>query len=323
MNAVHDELPKAEHRMCARHILENWKKSNKDIQLERMFWKIARSYTEEVFEDNLEAMKKYNQGAFDSLLATEPKAWSRAFFKLGSCCNDNLNNLSESFNRNVREPRRKPMIDFLTDVRRKCMERNASRNILTNRWKKRYTPKADLEIEKNRQKAKDCIRYRTVGDVHEIEYQNDAYRVDMRAKTCGCGYWQLNGIPCMHAMCVITATRLNLDDYVSEYYLTSKWRQLYAKGMEPVQGMKLWKRLCRLPILPPPSRGNKGRPNNYARKKGPHESTTNKNKLTRHGRVGTCSRCRKEGHNKTRCPNQSEPPPAKRPRGRPRKYQVC
>lgn len=39
-------------------------------------------------------------------------------------------------------------IDFLTDVRRKCMERNAQRNILTNRWKKRYTPKADLEIEK-------------------------------------------------------------------------------------------------------------------------------------------------------------------------------
>ncbi|KAF8082886.1 hypothetical protein N665_0803s0008 [Sinapis alba] len=91
--------------------------------------------------------------------------------------------------------------------------------------------------------------------------------------------------------------------------------------MKPVQGMKLWKRLYRLPILPPPSRGNKERPNNYARKKGPHESTTNKNKLTRHGRVGTCSKCKK-GHNKTRCPNQGAPPPAKRPRGRPRKHQV-
>lgn len=53
LNAFHDELPKTEHRMCARHILENWKKSNKDIQLERMFLKIARSYTEEAFEDNL------------------------------------------------------------------------------------------------------------------------------------------------------------------------------------------------------------------------------------------------------------------------------
>lgn len=26
LNAVHEELPKAEHRMCARHVLENWKK---------------------------------------------------------------------------------------------------------------------------------------------------------------------------------------------------------------------------------------------------------------------------------------------------------
>ena len=82
-----------------------------------------------------------------------------------------------------------------------------------------------------------------MGDVHEIEYHNASYRVEVRTKTCGCGYWQLNGIPCMHAMCVITTTKLNLDDYVSDYYLTAKWRQLYAKGMEPVQGMKLWKRL--------------------------------------------------------------------------------
>ncbi|CAA7044255.1 unnamed protein product [Microthlaspi erraticum] len=157
--AVHEELPKAEHRMCARHILENWKKTNKDIELERKFWKIARSYTIEAFQSNLEALKEYNQGAYDSLQCTQPTTWSRPFFKLGSYCNDNLNNLSESFNRSVREARRKPLLDFLTDVRRQCMVRNAKRNLITHRWKKRFTPRADKEIELNRQKAKDCKRY--------------------------------------------------------------------------------------------------------------------------------------------------------------------
>ncbi|XP_033148589.1 uncharacterized protein LOC117134391 [Brassica rapa] len=321
LNAVHEELPKAEHRMCARHILENWKKTNKDIELERLFWKIARSYTPAAFRDNVEALKKYNVGAYESLQSTAPTTWSRAFFKLGSFCNDNLNNLSESFNRSVRESRRKPLLDMLTEVRRKNMVRNAKRTLLTNRWNKRFTPRADKEIELNRQKAMDCIRYMTTGHSHEIEYHSDAYTVNMEEKTCGCGYWQLNGLPCMHAMCVITTTKLNLNNYVSDYYLTSTWRQLYYTGMKPIQGMKLWPRLGRLPMLHPPSRFNRGRPNTHARRKGPHESATNPHKLTRHGRVGTCSNCRKEGHNKTRCPNPTAAPPPKRPRGRPRKAQ--
>lgn len=92
--------------------------------------------------------------------------------------------------------------------------------------------------------------------------------------------------------------------------------------MKPVQGMKMWRRLDRLPVLPPPSRSNKGRPHDRARRKSPHESSSNPNKLTRHGRVGTCSNCKKEGHNKTRCPNPTASPPPKRPRGRPKKNQV-
>ena len=308
--------------MCARHVLQNWKKTNKDIVLERLFWKIARIYTPAMFTTNLEALKTYNEGAYPSLQSTGPMTWSRAFFKLGSCCNDNLNNLSKSFNRSVRESRRKPPLDMLTEVRRKTMVRNAKRTILTNMWNKRFTPRAEKEIELNRQSAKDCIRYMTTRQVHEIEYHNDAYTVNMAEKTCDCGYWQLNGLPCMHAMCVITNTRLDLNDYVSDFYLTSKWRQLYAEGMKPVQGMQSWPRLGRLPILPPPPRFNRGRPNDHSRKKAPHESSSNPHKLTRHGRVPTCSNCRKEGHNKTRCPNPAAAPPPKRPRGRPRKEQV-
>ncbi|XP_013617274.1 PREDICTED: uncharacterized protein LOC106323742 [Brassica oleracea var. oleracea] len=274
-----------------------------------------------MFTTNLEALKTYNEGAYHSLQSTVPVTWSSAFFKLGSCCNDNLNNLSESFNRSVRESRRKPLLDMLTDVRRKTMVRNTKRTILTNMWNKRFTPREDKEIELNRQRAKDCIRYMTTGQVHEIEYHNDADTNNMAEKTCSCGNWKLKGLPCMHAMCVITNTRLDLNDYVSDFYLTSKWRQLYAEGMKPVKGMQSWPRLGRLPILPPPSRFNCGRPNDHSRKKAHHESSSNPHKLTRHGRVHTFSNCRKEGYNKTMCPNPAAAPPPKRPRGRPRKEQ--
>lgn len=60
MNAVYDELAKAEYPMSARYIFRNRKKSNKDVEFERIFWNIVLSYIEKGFEYNLEATKKYN-----------------------------------------------------------------------------------------------------------------------------------------------------------------------------------------------------------------------------------------------------------------------
>jgi hypothetical protein len=44
--AIHTVIPQAEHRQYARHIMDNWKKNSHDMELQRLFWKVARSYTE-------------------------------------------------------------------------------------------------------------------------------------------------------------------------------------------------------------------------------------------------------------------------------------
>lgn len=73
-------------------------------------------------------------------------------------------------------------------------------------------------------------------------------------------------------------------------------------------------------MLPPPYRlGNRGRPSNYARKKGHNESSSSQQtKLSRDNRVITCSNCLQEGHNKTTYSNATAERPPKKPRGRPR-----
>lgn len=318
MNAVKEELPDAEHRMCARHILANWKRDSKDPQLEILFWRIARSYTEGDYKDNLKALRDFSPGAYDSLLRTNPEAWSRAYFRIGSCCNDNLNNLSESFNKTIKEARKKPLLELLDDIRRQCMVRNAKRALVASRLKTRFTKRAHKEIEATKEKAKDCRRFTACGDLHEIVESDIAYTVDMQARTCGCIKWQLTGIPCIHASCVIMAKKLSFGDFVSNYYTANMWRLTYSRGIRPVQGMKLWPRLNRLPVLPPPYRlGNRGRPSNYERKKGQNESSSS-TKLSRDRRVITCSNCHEENHNKATCTNSTVEPPPKRPRGRPR-----
>lgn len=160
---------------------------------------------------------------------------------------------------------------------------------------------------------------------HEVELNDVAYSVDMNSWTCGCRKWEMVGMPCVHAAAVIIGRKEQVGNYVSDYYKTKTWQETYKNRIRPVQGMLVWPRLNRLPVLPPPWRnGDPGRPSNYARKKGRYETaaSSSNTRLSRALRVMTCSNCKQEGHNKKRCPNETAATEPKRTRGRPRKNQV-
>ncbi|XP_010495193.1 PREDICTED: uncharacterized protein LOC104772259 [Camelina sativa] len=203
-------------------------------------------------------LKAYNPQAYATLQLTNPLTWSRAFFKIGTCCNDNLNNLSESFNITIRQARKKPLLDLLEDIRRQCMVRNAKRFLIADRLKTRFTKRAHAEIEKIIAGAGNCQRLMARHNIHEVSSNGVNYRVDMNQRICGCRKWQMVGIPCIHAACVIIGKKEKVEDYVSDYYTKIRWRETYRDGIMPVQGMPLWPRLNRLPVLPPPWR--KGNP---------------------------------------------------------------
>lgn len=62
-------LPLADHHQCCKHIIDNWNKDSHDVQLKRLFWKIARSYTKWEYVANLEALRRYNPNSFTPLRA--------------------------------------------------------------------------------------------------------------------------------------------------------------------------------------------------------------------------------------------------------------
>jgi len=106
------------------------------------------------------------------------------------------------------------------------------------------------------------------------------------------------GIPCIYATPVIIGRRETVADYVSKFYTKVIWRKTYKDGISLVQGMPLWPKTNRLPVLPPPwTKGNVGRPSNYVRRKGRNEtsSSSNKNKMPLQKRIMTCSNCLQQG----------------------------
>ncbi|XP_020879803.1 uncharacterized protein LOC110228054 isoform X2 [Arabidopsis lyrata subsp. lyrata] len=269
--------------------------------------------------DNMDALRSYDPEAHEDLLKTDPRTWCRAFFSCQSSCEDVSNNLSESFNRTIKDARKLPVVNMLEEVRRSCMKRIAKICDKTSKCKTRFPPKIMQILEGNRKSAKFCQVLKSGENRYEVLEGIGSYSVNLLTRECACRQWNLTGIPCPHAIFVITEKNRDPEDYVDRHLATHVWKATYKDNIEPVNGERLWKRTGKGTIEVPDKRKKRGRPKKFARVKEPTESSTNPTKLTREGKTVTCSNCKQVGHNKGTCKNptvQSAPP---RKRGRPRK----
>ncbi|XP_010546535.1 PREDICTED: uncharacterized protein LOC104818597 isoform X1 [Tarenaya hassleriana] len=320
VNAVHSDLPLAHHRMCARHIYANWKKTFKGLKV--LFYKIAKSYHERDYAHQMEELRKIDPLAYDALVRTQPEQWSRAFFLLESRCDDVQNNLSESFNSSIKDARIRPIIDMFEEIRRQTMGRIAKRAIETAKYIPEFPPRILTTIRNAQNLSRNCSWITSGNGKYEVTEFGICYAVDLHRKSCACRKWDLSGIPCQHAITVINGKREKLSNYVSEYYSKAKWQETYQQNLLPVNGEPMWKKVIKFPITVPSKRVMPGRPKKFKRKKDAHESPTKSQHMTRHGRKISCSRCRESGHNVRSCNNESlQVQGPKRRRGRPKKSQ--
>lgn len=191
--AVGAELPHAEHRMCARHIYGNWKKSFSRSEYKNLFWGVAYSYNVGEYDDKMLEVETYDPAAHAALLRTDPERWCRAYFSTESRCHDVHNNLSESFNRTIKIARSKPVLSLLEDIRRQAMRRIARRFIKAERCDTILTPITMALLEKARVENKFCTTIRSSSTLYEVNEFNQGYRVRLSTHECACRRWDLTG----------------------------------------------------------------------------------------------------------------------------------
>jgi len=78
------------------------------------------------------------------------------------------------------------------------------------------------------------------GYVFETRYGYAAYKVDLEGHYCTCRLWEISGIPCAHAQAAINHCHLNATDYLSPWFLVSKYEAAYSSNILPVNGSNLW-----------------------------------------------------------------------------------
>ena len=300
--------------MCVQHMYNNFKKQHPGLALKERIWVAARASYRDRFAGLMESLKEVDEGAYNWLVShTYPKEWTRSHFRTSVKCDILLNNLCESFNSTILDARQKPILDMLETIRFYLMVRIEKKR----EWIKKYTgeicPKILKKLEKNKLAANDCIPSHSKDWKFEVRCMyGDRYTVDLISRCCSCRKWDLNGIPCAHAIVAICDTGEESEKFVHDCYSKEAYMRAYEPMISPMNAEQMWKNSDMPPVLSPENIKLPGRPRK-ARRREPDEPTSGKNqnkqqqKLSRTGQmVYKCRKCNKTGHNSRKCPSQTQ-----------------
>ncbi|XVF15098.1 hypothetical protein REPUB_Repub09cG0120000 [Reevesia pubescens] len=127
----------------------------------------------------------------------------------------------------------------------------------------------------------------------------ERFVVDLNGKKCTCRSWDLTGIPCPHAICVILFRNEIVEDHVADVYEKDLYEKCYNYVLAVIPGDTFWLVTNMGELDPPLPRKMPGRSKkNKIREKGENNGTN----LSRKCRKLMCQVCFKLGHNSRKCP---------------------
>ncbi|CAN1824240.1 hypothetical protein LINPERHAP1_LOCUS30699 [Linum perenne] len=178
------------------------------------------------------------------------------------------------------------------------------------KWKGDYCPKILRKLATKAKKVRLCHIIGNGKNGYEVRYKDeDRFSVQLDEGKCSCRSWDLTGVPCPHAIACIIAECNDPERYISDWYTVERYWNTYDNVLLPLDGHTAWVPSHYDPVLPPLVRKMPGRPKkkrSYTTEALLARDKSNLTKMSRVGRLMTCTSCRKEGHNKRTCPLQSK-----------------
>ena len=258
------------------------------------------------FKAALNDIGEIHPGAKEWLSKIEPRLWSRFAFDAMIRCDHVTNNMTEAFNSLLGTHRSETYLQLLEFIRRMLMRKFQERKDECDAWRTVLPPRVHAKILKHSKASRQMTIISAGDQEYEILGQDGTFAVKLKQYNCGCGSWQISGIPCPHAMAAIShncgkeSLRDMVPRYVHQSLTKSAYMQTYRGMIHPVPNQKMWLEIEANEVLPPPIQVQPGRPKMQRKRESSEKS--------KGGRTGTvvCTHCNKAGHNKRTCKEKKE-----------------
>ncbi|KAL5556063.1 hypothetical protein UlMin_038299 [Ulmus minor] len=159
--------------------------------------------------------------------------WSRAYSE-GGRYNIMMNKILECINAILVKERELPITALAKEMRSLVQRWHYERWTEAEKCKTQLTPSAEtlfsgqyqLLIWMRLDPASDTVYTVLDGDKNGV--------VDLQARTCSCRQFQLEQLPCVHAMIAIWHSKRDVYNFNSKYYNSSTWKVTYAGVVYPL-----------------------------------------------------------------------------------------
>ncbi|KAI9194211.1 hypothetical protein LWI28_003992 [Acer negundo] len=96
-------------------------------------------------------------------------------------------------------------------------------------------------------------------NVYEIREDQNFWIIDFWTWSCDSELWEINDIPCKHAMVVITRRRMNNNEFVHKYLTTEAYIKTYSYVIYSILNETQWPQVQHVEVLPPIEKKLQGR----------------------------------------------------------------
>lgn len=177
------------------------------------------------------------------------------------------------------------------------MVRMATRLQVAEGWNEEgICPKVEKMVKEIGKATKFCVAHKSAPGEYEIHEGQSQFPLSINLKKCACGYWQLTGVPCRHAIRAMIASKLDPHMYVSSWYSVKTYKLTYQNSIAPIPDQLQWPEFQNLPnIQPPPMKRGVGKPCRNRKREEGEEAKGKRAKTVK------CTVCGHLGHNSRTC----------------------
>ena len=181
-----------------------------------------------------------DEKAYEYLANIALVQWTRSHFTLRALTDCLVINLSKSFNAMILKSRDKPIFAMLEWIRVRLMTRLYTKREGIQKYAGKFCPSIQDRLEKLKVESKSFSATLAGSFLYEVGSQNERHVVDLVKKTCSCRSWDLNGIPCKHAITAIYTNIETPEDYTYPCYFKETYMEIYNKVFPPMPGQSEW-----------------------------------------------------------------------------------
>ncbi|XP_010507131.1 PREDICTED: uncharacterized protein LOC104783707 [Camelina sativa] len=295
--AIKTVYPKASRGICTYHLYKNILVRFRGQEAFGLVKKAADAFRLVDFHTTFNQIEALNPALHDYLERGDVRQWTRVHFP-GDRYNLLTSNIAESMNKVMSHARGFPIVELLETIR----------SMMTRWFSDRRNDALKMNtsltrgVEKILQSRVDYAKLLNVQDIdaHQIQVTSASslHVVNVKDKKCTCCRFDLEKLPCAHAIAAAEHRKVSRISMSHPYFYTNYLYSSYENTIMPRDfAQSVPEAVAKDVCLPPIPRQQAGRPKN-SRIKSALEIAMEKKKPRK---LYTCGNCNQVGHNRKTC----------------------